>query len=151
MTEHILTGCCNITSIDAECAEHSKIPYVFNVMKSSTSSPCDKQMVKDCCIIDLNINCRACWECWWMAHNRVKEKQWPSVSSFTPSCPPRCYQITLFYPIKAAGWASSRLPFFAHLNSCDFIVLSLGEMSVSGWFWHGRGLPQTLPFSLRLM
>lgn len=30
-----------------------------------------KQMVESSRIIDLNINCSTCWECWWMSHSRV--------------------------------------------------------------------------------
>lgn len=30
-----------------------------------------KQMVESSHIIDLNINCSTCWECWWMSHGRV--------------------------------------------------------------------------------
>jgi hypothetical protein len=107
-------------------------------------------MVKGCRIMDLNINCRACWECWWIVYDRVKEKQWPSVPSFIPSCPPRCSQITLFYPIKGAGWASTRLPFFAHLDSCDIIALSSGEIGFSGSL-QAAAAQQNPQCSLRLM
>lgn len=115
------------------CPAHRRtIVYLSFYSITRSVAQCVKQMVKGCCIIDLNINSRPCWECWWMAYDRVKEKQWPSVPSFTPSRPPRCSQITLFYPIKGAGWASTGLPFFAHLESCDIIALSSGEMGISG-------------------
>lgn len=46
------------------------------------------QMAEGCWIIDLNINSKPCWACWWMTLGGVREKRWPSVLSFSPSRPP---------------------------------------------------------------
>lgn len=59
------------------------------------ASPCRRQMAKGACIIDLHIKCNTCWDCRWMGPSGGRGKQWPSVLSFTPSCPPYRSQITL--------------------------------------------------------
>lgn len=62
--------------------------FWFQNKVCSMASQCGRQMVKAECIIDLSIKCSTCWECWWMVLSGGREKQWPSVPSFTPLCPP---------------------------------------------------------------
>lgn len=33
------------------------------------------QMAEGCWIIDLNINSKSCWACWWMTFGGVREKR----------------------------------------------------------------------------
>ncbi len=108
-------------------------------------------MAEGCWIIDLNINSKSCWACWWMTLGGVREKRWPSVLSFSPSRPLCCTQITLFYPIKGDGWAWRALSFFApwyapcsHLDARDISALSLEDVE-------RRMAVESIPCFLRLM
>lgn len=106
-------------------------------------------MVESSHIIDLNINCSTCWECWWMSHSRVGGNDLLS-HRLPPRAPHTAPKLFCFSQLRQlsehqAGWRLFSFFCPAHLDPCDIFALSLGDMAVSGNLWHGAVPPLDPP------